>query len=67
MKYILEEHYDFYFLPNVIYVISWRGMRWAGNWRNETVYEIIVGTPQGKKPLMKVGAEGRTLIKYRVV
>jgi hypothetical protein len=47
-KIYLEKHYDFYPLPNVMNVVSSRGMRWAGSGRNEIVYEIILGTQQGR-------------------
>ena len=50
-----EELNDLYCSPNIFRVIKWRRMRWAGHvarmgeWRG--VYRVLVGKPEGKRPL----------------
>jgi hypothetical protein len=50
-----EELHNLYFSPSIIRIIKPRRMRWAehvarmGEWRN--VYRMLVGKPEGKRPL----------------
>ena len=48
---------DLYCSPNIVRVIKWRRMRWAGHVARmveETwVYRVLVGNPEGKRPLGK--------------
>ena len=50
-----EELNDLYCSPNIVRVIKSRRMRWAENvtrmekWRG--VYKVLVGKPEGKRPL----------------
>jgi hypothetical protein len=50
-----EELRTMYCSPNIVRVITWRRMRWAGHvarigeWRG--VYRVLVGKPEGKIPL----------------
>jgi hypothetical protein len=50
-----EKLHDLYFSPNIVRVIKSRRMRWAGHvapmvaWRGK--YRILVGKPEGKRPL----------------
>jgi hypothetical protein len=41
--------------PSVIRIIKSRRMRWAGHvarmWEKTNVYRILVGKPEGKRPL----------------
>ena len=50
-----EELNDLYCSPNIVWVIKWRRMRWAGNVaRTEEgrgVHKVLVGKPDGKRPL----------------
>jgi hypothetical protein len=50
-----EEHNDLYVLPNLVQVIKSRRMRWAGNVsrmvERRGVYRVLVGKPEGKRPL----------------
>jgi hypothetical protein len=47
-----EELNDLYSSPNTVLVIKWRRMRWAGHVaRVGEVYRILVGKPEGKRPL----------------
>jgi hypothetical protein len=41
-----EELHNLYSSPNIIRMIESRRMRWTGN-----AYRILVGKPEGKKPL----------------
>jgi hypothetical protein len=50
-----EEFRDFYSFPRIIRIIKSRRMRWAGNvariGEKRNAYRLLVGTPEGKKPL----------------
>ena len=48
---------DLYFSPNIIRVIKWRRMRWAGfaarMGERRCLYRVLVGKPEGKRPLAR--------------
>ena len=49
-----EELNDLYSLPNIVRVVKSRRMRWAGMWRvwgRIEVYRVLVGKPEGRRPL----------------
>ena len=50
-----EELNDLYCSPNIVRVIKWRRMRWAGYMERmgeeRVVYRVLVGIPEGKRPL----------------
>ena len=50
-----EELNDLYCSPNIVRVIKSRRMRWAGNvarvGEERRVYRVLVGKPEGKRPL----------------
>jgi len=50
-----EELSDLYSSPNIVRVIKSRRMRWAGNvarmGEKRGVYRVLVGKPEGKRPL----------------
>ena len=49
-----EELNDLYSSPNIVWVIKSRRMRWAGHvarMGKEGVYVVLVGKPEGKRPL----------------
>ena len=50
-----EEHSDLYSLPNVVRVVISRRMRWAGHvarmGEGRGVHRVLVGKPEGKRPL----------------
>jgi len=50
-----EELNDLYSSPNIVRVIKSRKMRWAGHVAHtggsRGVYRILVGKPEGKRPL----------------
>jgi len=50
-----EELNDLYCSPNIFRVIKWRRMIWAGHvarmGERRGVYRVLVGKPEGKKPL----------------
>jgi hypothetical protein len=50
-----DELHDLYSLPNIIRMIKSRRMRWAGHvacmGEGTGVYRILVGRPEGKRPL----------------
>ena len=50
-----EELSDLYSLPNIVRVVKSRRMRWAGHvaymGEGRGVYRVLVGKPEGKRPL----------------
>ena len=50
-----EELSDLYSLPNIVRVVKSRRMRWAGHvapmGQRRGVYRVLVGEPEGKRPL----------------
>ena len=50
-----EELHDLYCSPNIVRVIKSRRMRWAGHvahmGEERGVYRVLVGKPEGKRPL----------------
>jgi hypothetical protein len=50
-----EELNDLYSSSNIVRVIKWRRMRWAGHvarmGEERGVYRVLVGKPEGKRPL----------------
>jgi hypothetical protein len=50
-----EEFNDLYSLTNIVRLIKSRRMRWAGNVEHmgegRGVYRVLVGKPEGKRPL----------------
>jgi len=50
-----EELNDFYCSPNIVRVIKWRRMRWAGHvarmGEERGVYRVLVGKREGRRPL----------------
>jgi hypothetical protein len=50
-----EELNDLYSLPNIVWVVKLRRMRWAGHvarMREERgVHRVLMGKPEGKRPL----------------
>ena len=50
-----EELKDLYCSPNIVRVIKWRRMRWVGHvarmGEESGVYRVLVGKPEGKRPL----------------
>ena len=51
----IEELSDVYSLPNIVRVVKSRRMRWAGHvarmGESRGVYRVLVGKPEGKRPL----------------
>ena len=52
-----EELNDLYCSPNIVRVIKSRRMRWAGHvalmGEERRVYRVLVGKPEGKRPLVR--------------
>jgi hypothetical protein len=50
-----EEINVLYSAPNIVWVIKWRIMRWAGHvarmGEERGVYRVLLGKPEGKRPL----------------
>ena len=54
-KFHNEELIDMYSLPNIVWVVKSRKMRWAGHVARmgdgRVVNRVLVGKPEGKRPL----------------
>jgi hypothetical protein len=54
-KLYIDELHSLYSSPNIVTVIKSRRMRWAGHvarmGKGRGVYRILVGRPEGKRPL----------------
>jgi hypothetical protein len=54
-KIAYDELHSLYSSPNIVRVIKSRRMRWAGHLermgRREVFYRVLVGRPEGKRPL----------------
>jgi hypothetical protein len=50
-----EELHDLYSSPTIVRVIKWRRMIWAGHvarmGEGRDMYRVLVGKPEGKRPL----------------
>jgi hypothetical protein len=63
-----EELNDLYFLPNIVRVVKWRRMRWAGHvarmGEDRGVHRVLVGKPEGKRPLGDQDIDGRIILRW---
>jgi hypothetical protein len=52
-----EELNDLYSLPNIVWVVKSRRMRWAGHvarmGEERGVHRVLAGKPEGKRPLRR--------------
>jgi len=52
-----EELNDLYSLPNIVWVVKSKRMRWAGHvartGEDRGVHRVLVGKPEGKRPLWR--------------
>jgi hypothetical protein len=62
-----EELNDLYYSPTIFRVIKSKRMRWAGHvarmGKRRGVYRILVGKPEGKKPIGRAGRRWEDNIK----
>ena len=63
-----EELSDLYPLPNTVRVVKSRRMRWAGHvarmGEGRGVHKVLVGKPEGKRPLGDPDADGRIILRW---
>jgi len=63
-----EELNDLYFSPNIARVIKSRKMGWAGHVARMSeemrVYRVLVGKPEGKRPLGRLGVDGWIILGW---
>ena len=62
-----EELSDLYSLPNIVRVVKSRRMRWAGYvacvGKGRGVHRVLVGKPEGKRPLGDPDIDGRIILR----
>ena len=62
-----KELNDLYSSPNIVRVIKWRRMRWAGHvarmGEERWVYRVLEGKPGGRRPLGDVSVDGRIILE----
>jgi hypothetical protein len=63
-----EELNDLYSSPDIIWVIKSRRMRWAGHvarmGERTVAHRILMGNPEGKRPLGDPGLDGRKILRW---
>ena len=63
-----EELNDLYSSPNIVRVIKSRRMRWAGHvarmGEEKGAYRVLVGKPEGKRPLGDLGVDGWIILGW---
>ena len=63
-----EELNDLYSLPNIVRVVKSRRMCWAGHvarmGEDGGVHRVLVGKPEGKRPLERPRRRWRTILKW---
>jgi hypothetical protein len=63
-----DELHRLYSSPNIIRVIKSRRMRWAEHLarmgEGRGVYRVLVGRPEGKRPLEDLGIGGRIKLRW---
>jgi hypothetical protein len=65
-----DELHSLYSSPNIVRVIKPRRMRWAGYVacmeEGRSVYRVLVGRLEGKRPLEDLGVGGRITLKWTI-
>ena len=63
-----KDLYALYSSPNVIPVITSRRLRWAGHvarmGESRDGYRVLVGKPEGRRPLEDRGVDGRIILEW---
>ena len=63
-----EELNDLYSSPNIMRMIKSRRMRWVGHvahmGEERGVYRVLVGKPEGKRPLGDIGVDGWIILGW---
>ena len=63
-----EELSDLCSLPNIVLVVKSRRMRWAGHvacmGEGRGVHRVLVGKPEGKRPLGRPDVDGRVILRW---
>jgi len=63
-----EELRDLNSLPNIVRVVYSRRMRWAGYverlGEGRAVHRVLVGKPEGKRPLGDPDVDGRIILRW---
>ena len=64
----IAELHALYSLPNIIGSLKSRRLRWAGHVarmeQSRYAYRVLVGKPEGKRPLEGQGVDGKTILRW---
>jgi hypothetical protein len=65
-----DELHSLYSSPNIVRAIKSRRMRWVGHvarmGEGKVVYRVLVGRPEGKRPLEDLGVGGRITLRWNL-
>jgi hypothetical protein len=63
-----EDLHNLYGSPSIIRIIKSRAMRWGGHvariWEKGNAYRILVGKPEGNRPLGRLDVGGRIILEW---
>jgi hypothetical protein len=64
----IDKLHNLYSSPNIVRVIKSRRLKWVGHvarmGEGRGVYRVLVGKPEGKRPLRDLGLGGRITLKW---
>jgi len=65
---LYNEELNLYSSPNIVWIIKSRRMRWVGHvtcmGERRCIYRVLVGKPEGKRPLGRPGIDGRIILRW---
>jgi hypothetical protein len=63
-----EELHTLYSSPSIVRMIKSRGVRWTGHvasmWEKRNAYRILVGKPEGNRPLGRARRRWMDILKW---
>jgi hypothetical protein len=59
----IEELHNWYISKDIIRLIKSRRMKWVGHVTCRIAYKVLIGKPEGKRLLGRLGIDGRIILK----